>query len=298
MLLFCSYEQSKTAMQNTPSQASIEIRLQRVISYLHTHLDEDLDLNKLADIAYMSPYHWHRVYLAVYGESVVATVKRLRLQGAATLLIRGDLPITKIAKQSGYPNVQSFTRIFAAAYGLPPARYRKEGHFSLLSQAVSNPTRSDKMYTVAIKTIPAVELFGLEHEGSYLKINQTFDLIGSSASARSLFTVDTRWIGVYFDDPHVTAEKDLRSKACINVPAGTSLAAPFERYKIDAGKYAVLTYQGPYADLEAVIQWLCGSWLPASGQEAANAPMFEEYLNDPRNTAARDLLTALYLPLR
>ncbi|AMC36833.1 AraC family transcriptional regulator [Janthinobacterium sp. B9-8] len=282
-------------MQNNLSQASIELRLQRVISYLHTHLEEDLDLNKLAEIACMSPYHWHRVYLAVYGESVVATVKRLRLQGAATLLSHGDLPIEKIARQSGYPNVQSFTRIFAAAYGLPPARYRKEG--SPLSQAVSTPARSEKMYPVAIKTYPEIELFGLEHQGSYLKINQTFDLIASSTSARSLFTADTRWIGVYFDDPHITTEKDLRSKACISVPAGTSLAAPFVQYKIDAGKYAVLTYQGPYADLEAVIQWLCGSWLPASGQEAANAPMFEEYLNDPRNTAPQELLTTLYLPL-
>lgn len=153
------------------------------------------------------------------------------------------------------------------------------------------------MYPVTIKTIPAVELFGLEHQGSYLKINQTFDLIGSSASARSLFTADTRWIGIYFDDPHLIAEKELRSKACISVPTGTSLAAPFVQYKIAAGQYALLTYQGPYADLEAVIQWLCGSWLPASGQEAADAPMFEEYHNDPRHTAPQDLLTTLYLPL-
>jgi AraC family transcriptional regulator len=295
MLLFCSYEQSKTAMQNTPSQASTEIRLQRVISYLHTHLDEDLDLNKLADIASMSPYHWHRVYLAVYGESVVATVKRLRLQGAATLLTRSDLPITKIAKQSSYPNVQSFTRIFAAAYGLPPARYRKEGGpFSLAAPLI----RNKKMYPIEIKTIPAIPLLSVAHTGSYMGINQAFDLIASNAKARQLFSADTRWIGIFLDDPCFVAEEKLRSKACISIPPGTGQSTPFMREEISSGKYAVLSYKGSYSDMKAVYQWLYGEWLSASGEELADTPVFEEYRNNPRDTAPNELLTDIYLPLR
>ncbi|MBY0444316.1 MAG: AraC family transcriptional regulator [Burkholderiales bacterium] len=282
-------------MQNTPSQASIEIRLQRVISYLHTHLDEDLDLNKLADIAYMSPYHWHRVYLAVYGESVVATVKRLRLQGAATLLKRSDLPITKIAKQSGYPNVQSFTRIFAAAYGLPPARYRKEGSpFSPTTPLI----RNKEMYPIEIKNIPAIPLLSVAHTSSYMGINQAFDLIASNANARQLFNADTRWIGIFLDDPCFVAEEKLRSKACISVPLGSAQSTPFMSEEISRGKYAVLSYKGPYSDMKAVYQWLYGEWLSASGEELADTPVFEEYRNNPRDTAPNELLTDIYLPLR
>lgn len=51
-----------------------EPRLKRVTAYLHAHLDEYLDLNKLAEVACMSPYHWHRIYQAVHGESVVAAL--------------------------------------------------------------------------------------------------------------------------------------------------------------------------------------------------------------------------------
>ena len=70
------------------------------------------------------------------------------------------------------------------------------------------------------------------------------------------------------------------------------------RSQLRPGRYAVLNYKGPYSDMQAVYQWLYGSWLPASGQEADDAPVFEEYLNNPRDTAPTELLTDIYLPLR
>jgi AraC family transcriptional regulator len=36
-------------------------RMDRVIAYVFGHLDDALDLNKLAEVACLSPYHWHRV---------------------------------------------------------------------------------------------------------------------------------------------------------------------------------------------------------------------------------------------
>ena len=41
-----------------------------------------------------------------------------------------------------------------------------------------------------------------------------------------------------------------------------------------------------------------GEWLMQSGREAGDAPAFEEYLNNPRDTAPPELLTDIYLPLR
>ncbi|WP_163540219.1 helix-turn-helix transcriptional regulator, partial [Klebsiella pneumoniae] len=81
--------------------------------------------------ACLSSYHWHRIYRAIYGETAAQTVKRLRLHRAAGDIVETDLSVGEIAKRSGYPNVQSFNRIFKAAYGMPPARYRKEGSHTL-----------------------------------------------------------------------------------------------------------------------------------------------------------------------
>jgi len=42
----------------TARQNNYEVRFDRVLEYIYTHLDDDLDLNKLAEIACLSPYHW------------------------------------------------------------------------------------------------------------------------------------------------------------------------------------------------------------------------------------------------
>ena len=74
-------------MENFGGQASYVKRLTRVTSYIYDHLDDDLDLQNLAEVAALSPYHWHRVYHAIYGETVAATVKRLRLQRASVTAV-------------------------------------------------------------------------------------------------------------------------------------------------------------------------------------------------------------------
>src|SRR5579863_9601361 len=108
-------------------RANYEDRLNRVTAYIYDHLDDDLDLAKLADVAAMSPYHWHRIYHAVRGETVTATAKRLRLQRAAVDLAQTERAIAEIASRAGYGGVAAFSRAFSEAYGLPPATYRESG---------------------------------------------------------------------------------------------------------------------------------------------------------------------------
>ncbi len=59
-----------------------------------------------------------------------------------------------------------------------------------------------------------------------------------------------------------------------------------------------MTVKGPYSDLPSGYAQLFGQWLPASGEEAADSPAFEVYLNSPMDTAPDDLLTEICLPLR
>lgn len=113
-----------------PVSESYAKRLARVSSYIHDHLDDELNLDTLAEIACLSPYHWHRIYQASFGETVAATVKRLRFQRAAADLAHTDKPIPHIAARARYVSQASFTRAFSAAFGLPPAKYRDVGGHS------------------------------------------------------------------------------------------------------------------------------------------------------------------------
>ncbi|WP_455210118.1 AraC family transcriptional regulator [Kaarinaea lacus] len=282
-------------MKKTKNWTDYEQRLGRVIAHIHDHLDDDLDLNQLAEVACLSPYHWHRIYYAIQGETIVATVKRLRLHRAAGYLAHTSMPIDKVAKKSGYKNLQSFTRIFKSEYGMPPAQYRKAGSHTRFH--TDNQEGDIAMYDVTIKTIPAMQTASVAHVGSYMQISQAFETLYGWLAARNLIGPDTRSVGIYYDDPDSVPEAQLRSKAGIVVQGNFAIEAPLEPAEIAGGPYAVLRYQGPYADMKAAYQWLYGVWLVQSEKEPADAPAFEEYLNNPRDTAPSDLLTDIYLPL-
>ena len=124
-------------MNQSDNRARYETRLGRVLDHIYDHLDEPLDIDRLAEIACMSPYHWHRIFQAMYGETVAMTVRRLRLHRAAGYLANGSMPIGEIAERSGYSSLQSFSRTFRAVFGIPPAQYRKQGTHSRFRPALS-----------------------------------------------------------------------------------------------------------------------------------------------------------------
>ncbi|QCI63488.1 AraC family transcriptional regulator [Phreatobacter stygius] len=270
-------------------------RLERVTAHIYAHLDDDIDLDKLAEVACLSTYHWHRIYHAVHGETIAQTVKRLRLHRAAGLLAQTSLPIAEIAERSGYPNLQSFTRIFRAAYGMPPAQYRRHGTHSHFQKS---PEEVSAMHEITITTVPTLKAVSIAHVGSYMEIGQAFDRLFGWLGPRQLIRPGMRMLGVYLDDPSVVPESQLRSRACVVSGTAVAVEPPVEMTEIAGGSYAVLRHKGPYATMKSAYQWLYGDWLVNSGREAADAPCFEDYLNSPRDTAPAELLTDIYLPLR
>ncbi|WP_201862621.1 AraC family transcriptional regulator [Microvirga soli] len=271
-------------------------RLTRVSSYIHDHLDEELSLDVLAGIACLSPYHWHRIYHAHFGETVAATVRRLRLQRAAAHLAHTSMPITKVAERAGYDSQASFTRAFSAAFGLPPATYREVGSHSVFKAPTHQGVLT--MYDVGIDTISPKTLIAVDHRGPYMNIGKSFDLLFTTLAQRGLIRPDLPMVGVYLDDPTSVPEDELRSKACVAVNEPVTVDAPLVSTQVRGGDHAVLKYKGPYGDMHAAYSWLYGQWLPSSGREAADAPVFEDYLNSPRDTPPTELRTDIYLPLK
>jgi AraC family transcriptional regulator len=273
-----------------------QARLDRVIDYIHDHLDDDLDLNRLAEVACLSPYHWHRIYHGMLGETVAATARRLRLHRAAGELIRTSARLQDIAVACGLNSVQSFSRVFRSAFGISPGEYRSRGsHITLTSQRKDSFTH---MYEVTIKEIPAMKALTVSHTGPYMQISRAFDHLGGWLGAHGMMMPGMRMIAIYYDDPALVPEDKLRSAAGVVLPEGKTIESPFDSTEIRGGTYAVLRHKGPYAELSGAYHWLYGQWLPQSGKEAADTPAFEEYLNTPRDTAPPDLITDICLPLR
>lgn len=276
------------------------VRLQRVSDFIHDHLDEVLNLHQLSEMACLSPHHWHRIYAAFFGETMAATVKRLRLNRAAGFLAQSVIPIHKVAERSGFPNVQSFTRTFSDAYGLPPAAYRAKGQHTEFQYKL--PEYKEGAFEVRLVFVKTFDVVGVAHQGSFMEIDKAYGTLFGTLRAHAINGYDLRCLGVYNNDPFAVVERDLRSMACIvpneAVRKKLILAEPLQKIQIVGGQYAVLHFRGPYASMQAAYKWLFGYWLPKSGFQAADMPLFEEYLNNPRNTAPTDLETDIYLPIR
>jgi AraC family transcriptional regulator len=289
-----------SVMDESDSQTRYQTRLARVLDHIYDHLDEPLDIERLAEIACLSPYHWHRIYQAMYGETVATTVRRLRLHRAAGYLANGSMSIAEIAERSGYSSLQSFSRTFRAAFGVPPAQYRKQGTHSRFRPALSGNNQMT-MREVVIRYVEPIEVLSVDHVGSYMQIGKAFDGLFGWLGRHNLLEAEMRMIGIYFDDPGVVDENALRSKAGVLLPqrvlAAVTVSPPVSVSSVRGGEYAVLRHKGPYSDMRAAYEWLYGTWLVQSGREAADAPVFEEYLNSPKDTAPAELVTEICLPL-
>jgi AraC family transcriptional regulator len=291
---------SKTEdVQSARCWADYEQRLERVTAHIYEHLAEPLDLNALADVAHLSPYHWHRVYHAMRGETVAATVKRLRLQAAARWLAQTDWSVADIARRSGYTSAASFTRLFKEAHGVPPAQFRSHGeHVRFSSKTAHEQPQRESELKVRVLAQPSLRLACMAHRGAYINIGQAFERLFMQLGKQQLMHEGQRTLGVYFDDPAMVSASALRSCAAVTLAPKGKAAPPLQEMVLAAGRYAVLRYQGPYSAMHAAYRWLYGQWLPNSGFEPANAPVYEDYLNNPREVLPSALLTDIYLPLQ
>ena len=280
-------------------------RLTKVIDYIHDHIDQNLDVNTLADVAMMSPYHFHRIYREFAQETVNATVRRLRLQRAAVLLIHSEAQLSKIAKMVSYGSLEAFSRAFAKQFGLSPREYRKVRQEYKANQEPFSAMLPIKkkvyatMYTVELMNVDAIHVATYPHKGDYMAITTVFERLFMYGVSQNLATPETRSFGLYFNDPKSVDQSELRSKACVEIAADVELPgddAP-EKMVIPAGQYATLLFKGSYAELEKPYDWLFGEWLPKSGHEAADFPPMEEYLNDPKVVPPSELLTRIYCKL-
>jgi AraC family transcriptional regulator len=271
-----------------------EDRLIRVLNHIHDHPDGDLSLDKLADVAAMSRFHWHRVFHAMTGETCAQTVRRMRLHRAAGRLVREETPVERIARDCGYDNAKSFAHAFRAAYGQTPAAFRKTGRLD--APALTLREKGPPMHPIDIRDMPARRVIGAPHRGSYMTIGKTFEAMGAKLSARGLWAGCGPAIALYFDDPSSVPEAELRSFAGAAWP-GEDLPEGFEVAAIKGARTAVMTFKGPYAQIKSGYDQLYGGWLPGSGEEPGDGPCYEIYLNDPRTTPPEELLTEICLPL-
>ncbi|USI73910.1 helix-turn-helix domain-containing protein [Sphingomonas morindae] len=104
----------------------VDLRLQRAIDYMQAHLSEEIELEKIAEAAAVSKFHFVRLFKAATGNTPFAHLTELRLNLASSLLRRGSDLVSQVAYQSGFKNITHFNAAFHKRFGVAPSAYRRE----------------------------------------------------------------------------------------------------------------------------------------------------------------------------
>jgi AraC family transcriptional regulator len=258
-------------------------RILRATDHIHRHLDDDVLPEDLARIAAFSLHHFHRVFRGITGESVMAYVRRLRMERAAQRLKFTAASITDVAMASGYRSHEAFTRAFHGHFGESPSAYRDRAELPATGGA-----------HIALRDEPARAGIALRHVGSYEACASAWTELGAIAAACGFAGRERASLGLCYDDPDVTEAARLRYDALLVLDAADMPARIPPRCVarvVPAGRYAVALHVGTFDSLPDTYLELLGRWLPRRGLELADEPVVEAYLDDPHTTAPTAMRT-------
>jgi AraC family transcriptional regulator len=312
---------SKDSVCNFPSpEAQLEFRreyaarIHRAQDYIEQHLGLPLSLESVAQAAHFSPFHFHRLYSALCGETLFQFVQRVRLERAASRLLQNrHEPITSIAMDLGFSSSATFARAFRNHFGISASAYRANP--ALMDSKISKPidkngkaTESGEIYSarvdfdinpwrnlmkfikprsIEVKQLPAKTLAYVRHVGPYAGDEGLFSSLSSKVMAwagpRKLFQPEsTEFISMYHDDPAITDAEKLRISVGITVPSDTKGSGEISLMDMPAGPYVCALFEIDVTEYGAAWNTVCGQWMPQSGWQPSDAPCYEVNLNDPK----------------
>ena len=100
-------------------------RLDAARRFIETHLDEALTLDDIARRAFLSKYHFLRVFKDAFDDTPLRYLRRRRLEAAECLLTRTDLSVTAVCYRVGFESLGSFSSLFRRHAGLSPNAFRR-----------------------------------------------------------------------------------------------------------------------------------------------------------------------------
>ena len=293
-------------------------RVNRAIDFVLCHLDEPLRLEAVARAACFSPFHFHRIFRLLVGESLGDFIKRLRLERALTLMsqkegaTRRPRSLTDVAFACGFASSSDFTRCFKQRFKVSPSRfnlraYREERRAQWQHEA-ADPARPHLLdglppganpdgFQVRRRLLPTRQVAYLRVPRPFRPgvVQQAADRLVRWAEARGL--AEGQWLGYMWDDPDITDHALCRYDVGIEVPAPFAPEGEVSRLMFPPMQVAEVEIRGGI-DLELrALDWLYGTWLPASAFVPAEHPCFEAWNGRPFAHGAEHFELRLQLPV-
>lgn len=301
-------------------------RINVVQDYIESHISQSFSLEELARVAGFSPFHFHRIFAAMTGETLFQFIQRVRLEKSAFLLLsQTKQDITRIALDCGFSNQASFAKAFRAYFGIPASQFRKNRALSqafiprtesnlgkVLNQGVcyNTPVRRTLCdngravgipYNVEIKDVPDRKVIYIRHRGPYKENAALFEglheKLSQWAESRNLLNdAGTQWITLFHDQTDLTEEQKLRISYCMTIEGDVRGEGEIGHMTIPGGKYAIGHFELKEDQYQEAWQAMIAQWLPESGYQPDDRYCFECYPENSEQPCVMQKVD-IYLPI-
>jgi AraC family transcriptional regulator len=289
-------------MKKGTNEDAYERRIERVLEYICSHLDEELSLDHLSEVAGFSKFHFHRQFTCYAGCTVAQLVRLTRLKRSSyQLAFDPERSIIDIALDAGFSAPESFSRAFKEVHGQTPSDFRRSPQWGAWAREKQLPSyvEADSMNPNLVE-FDATRVAVLEHRGSpQFLMSSVARFIDWRRGCQDSPIATTRTFGIAYEDPETTNPTDFRFDICGELVGRLHPnAAGVVEKVIPGGRCAVARHVGSTNAIGQTVHALYASWLPQSGEQLRDFPCFFHYIKRMPAVQEHEQLTDIYLPLR
>ena len=271
-------------------------RVNCAIDHILRNLASTIRLEDVARLAHFSPFHFHRIFKSLVGETLNQFVRRVRLERALYMMSHKKNPsLTEVALNCGFASSSDFSRAFKQKHGVPPSAFDLEAfrnlHRQELKDSNCDPESANILerlpkgenpdnFEATMIEIPARNVAYLRVFDPYRPhvVSEAAEKMLTWAKERSL--ENGQWLGYMWEDPEIVPLKDCRYDVGLEVsefePDGE-----IGRMEFPAMLVAEIEIRGPIDLEQRALDWLFGTWLPSSRYVPAELPCFESWIGLP-----------------
>lgn len=259
-------------------------RIGRAVSHVDWHLDDDIDIRRLADTACFSPYHFLRVFQGLTRETPLSMVRRLRLERARQRLSTG-LSVTEAAQEARFESSQAFSRAFRALFNRTP------------SSIEPNEIRLDPDDPPPeIVTLKARRAIALDFQGTHLDLTDGFGhLLGLARPLMRLHSSTAASLSTDYPFPDLDKPYGCRMLLLMSEAALQETKLPV--IALAGGLHALWRRRGALLDSRDSYTKLIGHTLPALGYHKTDGPILRLFYNDPALVPRGNRKWSLLIPV-